>query len=219
MSETSICNFAISRTGSSQFIADMNEQSVPANVCKLWYPQCRDAVLRSFPWGFATKIVALAPVSGMDDLGYGYTYALPSDYLYAQAMTNATAYNSMQRGVGGLRWFWEDYGQTDWARQYSTGFDIIQHKNKDQAVIATGWSDAYLVYVARSESTNLYPSDFIDALAWKLASEIALPMTAKADVMMAARRAFEQSIREAWTNALNEKGQRPQPDSVSVSCR
>lgn len=218
-SETEIANFSISRAGVSTRIADLDERSEAAKVCKLWYAQCRDATLRAFPWSFATKIKQLAHLSGMDDYGYEAVYALPTDCLMPKSLTNASAYGSLQQGVGGLRWYWEECNQSDWIRNYTAQFDLLQHENGNTQVLATNWTDAYLVYIAKSPITGLYPPDFVDALSWKLASEIVLPLQGKADFAVNAKRMFSDSIREAWANALNERGRRPAPDSRSITIR
>lgn len=218
-SKTQICQFAVSRCQVSQNISDLDERSVAADQCKLWYDHCRDVVLRSFPWSFALKLRKLAPVAGMEYLGYGAVYAMPEDCLYVKAITNASSVAGMQRGVGGLRWFWEEYGQRNYLASAAASFQIMQHDNGNTTVIGTNWNDAWAVYVSKSEITNLYTPDFVDALAWRLAHEIALPLQAKPETAANAWRMFDMKVREAWANALNEGGQQPTADSPSITCR
>jgi hypothetical protein len=215
-SETQIAQFAVSRCGVSQNISRLDERSTAADQCRLWYEHCRDATLRDFPWGFATKIEPLALLPSDSYFGYSYVYAYPEDCLYAKAITNVSVYNGMQHGVGGLRWFWDE--SSDLLGAYTTPYRIIQSTDGNNRAIATAWSDAYLVYTAKSPIVALYPPDFVDAVAWRLAMEIAKPLQAKVTVAELMTM-YRSSLANAWANNSNEGGPVEIPESPSISCR
>jgi hypothetical protein len=217
-SETQIAKFAISRIGISQNIASIDEGSTQADMCLLWYEHCRDSVLRDFPWGLATKIAALEAIDATLYFGQTAVYAYPEDCLFAKAITNAAAYNGMQYGVGGLRWFWDESHQWDYLSAYSTPFQLLQSLDGNGVVIATAWTNAYLVYVAKSPIAALYPPDLTDAIAWRLAMEIGPPLSSK-KTAQELRAQYELSISRAWANAMNEGGPRMVAESPSITCR
>ena len=62
-SEAEICNLALQEVG-AQRILSLNDDTVEAKLCKDFYSNVRDELLRSHPWKFAIKRVALAEVSG-----------------------------------------------------------------------------------------------------------------------------------------------------------
>lgn len=217
-SETQIAQFALSRVGISESIGALDEGSTQADICRRWYAHCRDSVLRDFPWGISTRIRALVEVDAAAYFGQSVVYAYPEDCLYAKSITNAAAYNGMQYGVGGLRWFWDQFGQADYLNAYSTPFQLLQSADGNGVVISTAWKNAYLVYTAKSPIVALYPPDLVDTIAWRLAMEIGPPLHSKrtAQELLAG---YTLSISRAWANALNEGGPRQVAESPSITCR
>ena len=59
--EVDICNSTLIKLGAMP-IADLNEDSKEAKLCRLQYPKIRDSVLRSAPWSFAVKRASLDPI-------------------------------------------------------------------------------------------------------------------------------------------------------------
>lgn len=59
--ELDICNSAMIKLGVTP-IQDLDEDTKEAKLCRMQYPKIRDAVLRSAPWGFATKRKTLTPI-------------------------------------------------------------------------------------------------------------------------------------------------------------
>lgn len=75
ISETDICNLALSKLGLSTIGTIMNPESHTERVCALWYHPCREDLLRQHTWNFATKkiIPEYDPVAK--------AYRLPADYI------------------------------------------------------------------------------------------------------------------------------------------
>lgn len=79
-SQTDICNLALLKLG-EETIMDLNENSKSATVCRLFYADTRDSLLRSHPWNFAIKRVQLAKLLTTPVYGYDSEFQLPSDCL------------------------------------------------------------------------------------------------------------------------------------------
>lgn len=84
-SEVSICNTALIGANSATITA-LNQDSIEAERCSVFYAQTRDEVLRAHPWNFAIKqqvlqLEAQAPVFEFDN-----KFTLPSDCLRVLTM-------------------------------------------------------------------------------------------------------------------------------------
>lgn len=76
-----ICNVALQMVGARR-ITSLNEDSVEARLCLDFYDTVRDELLRSHPWKFAIKRVALAEVANEEPLfGFDNYFQLPTDCL------------------------------------------------------------------------------------------------------------------------------------------
>ena len=76
-----ICNLALSKAGITDSIMNLDtEQSETALWCKANFAPARDAVLRDFPWNFATKNVVLSALD-FDHPDGKKVYLYPSDCL------------------------------------------------------------------------------------------------------------------------------------------
>jgi hypothetical protein len=80
VSETSICNLALSRVG-HDFLTALTDDTKAGRLCNLHYAMTRDAVLRDHFWNFATKRVTLAASVTTPAFEFGYSYPLPTDFL------------------------------------------------------------------------------------------------------------------------------------------
>ena len=83
-SDTSVCNAALGLLGAEGITSLEDDVSTTADLCRLFFPQARDAVLRSYPWNFAVRRRnAGAPLSSTDPRApaYEWTYGflLPTD--------------------------------------------------------------------------------------------------------------------------------------------
>ena len=91
-SEVDICNLALSHIGASATISSLTEASEEAFHCNLLFADTRDTLLRSFPWVFATRHIALSDV-GTPPGNWAYRYSYPNDCLFAREIlqTNTVA--------------------------------------------------------------------------------------------------------------------------------
>lgn len=203
-----ICNMALSRIGNSQRIDSLTERSIQAEQCSLFYEQTRDWVLRDKPWPFATKFVDLAEVAVNPDPAYPYSYAYPTDCLYARKIVNKAFPVS----------YWP-FACPDISipQLQAVPFRIIQ--GESTRLIATSVSPAALEYTVRIEDPGLFDPIFVSALAYKLGVEIA-PALAK-DPSFADRMesAYQGVVAAAFAQSMNEGQGAQMPESIFITGR
>ena len=155
ISEVEIVNIARARLGESP-IQTFGEGTVPANMAKVFYAPARRAVLRSFDWNFSIKTVSLAKFASKP-VDFRFAFALPVDCLRAIRLR--------REGV-------PDYtGETDIRFVVRSG------------VLYTDEEKALLEYVADVEDTSLFDDKFIEALGYKLAADLAMPVKGSPELM------------------------------------
>ncbi|MBF8177808.1 hypothetical protein [Herminiimonas contaminans] len=195
-SEVTICNMALGRVAISRYIASLDERSQQASNCKLFYEPCRDLVLTDYDWNFATKRQQLSNL-GNPPKNWAFKYAVPSDCLKARHLT-----------VVGMR-------EPD--AKHRIEFELsVEGEAK---VLYTDQSLAELVYTRRVTDPNLFSPQFASAVAWKLAGEIALPLSALASLAKTAVQMYQYEIAIAGTTSMNEGQEGQEPESEFIRGR
>lgn len=185
-SEIEICNMALSRIGNSRFINSLSEKSKEAEQCNLHFGHCRDAVLSDFPWNFASKRVALADTNNPPP-DWKFAYSYPTDCLKAIAI--------IQSG--------QKYPQPHNAINFLVGSDA----DGTGKLIYCDQQQAWLQYVASVTDVNMFDSLFIDALAWRLAGELARPLASNAGIGNEAFQMYTMAIASAGAHSLDESSE------------
>lgn len=192
ISQVGLCNLALSYLGLSS-IASMTEASAEAVQCNMHYETARDFALRDYPWNFATKRVALAEsatVTPPDE--WGYAYILPSDCLWARKIVVGTAMPPAE---------------------------FVLETVGNGKVLYTNQQDAVLQYTARVSETTLFDPMFVEALAWKLAALICMPLTRDKSIMQMAMNMYVNTIAQAQRADANEGLPETPPDADWIEVR
>lgn len=79
-SDIDVVNSALSRLGEQPLLA-LSDPSPPGRLATRTYDDIRDALLREYPWNFATKRGSLAASPTAPAWGFAFAYTLPSDNL------------------------------------------------------------------------------------------------------------------------------------------
>lgn len=194
-----ICNVALYRLGNGQAIASLTEKSPAAEVCHLFYDDCCDAVLADFPWRFATKRVVLADLAQTQP-DWQFSYRYPTECLrIIQLMTPQ-----------GPR-----FPASDDRVPYEVGADDAGTGR----IILTNLPQACLRYVARITDPNMFDAIFRDALSWRLAAEIAMPLTGDANLGNLAQQRYQMTLSAASSLSMNETQSPPPPWSDITDAR
>lgn len=199
-SQTALYNLAVAAVGGDYTISSTSEESIPAEVCELWYEPVRQTVLRAAFWACAkrhermTKAAARDAETGYDsdtdddwvtsdpEPGYAFSYTLPTSMLRARYLTTLEMFS-----LG-----WEEEGAHKILSCNSGG------ENATDAPI--------LCYTVDVTDVTLWEPDLYMAIAYGLAGHIALPLTGKAGKAQAMYALANQLIMEARANGANEVG-------------
>lgn len=154
MQQIDIVNIALTRLGMAT-ITGMTEGSAEAAAAEKVWEVSLSSVLQEARWGFNVRRSALA-LCEENPAGYPYThaYAAPSDLLQPYGIFTPDS---------------TAYGRTPFI--YEGGR------------IMTDVQDAVLIYGAYMDRVSAFSARFCDALAWRLAMELAGKLTQRASLL------------------------------------
>lgn len=213
---------ALSRCGVAQILTSLADNSDSANQCNFWYDQCRDAMLRDFPWPWAQGFAVLNQVSTTGEWANAqwlYSYRYPTDCLYARKISYTrtvaavddipvTPVTSQVPIVSEYPWLREDGDPAPYP--FTIGHDT------DGRLIFTNCPTASLWYTVAVEDTTQFSPDFTSLLAWRLAKELAIPLTSSNERRKWAEEKYDDELRKTRAAALNEQ-QSSQPILIMQS--
>lgn len=171
-SQVSIANQALGWLGLDP-VTSLDDPSKAAALCKENLPPLRDVILESTDWTFAQKRVSLAPTTVTVAWGFSYAFLLPSDCLRVAYITDSPdEYESMPLDP------WVKEGQH----------------------ILCNAQTIYIRYTYRNEDPKMWSEGFSQALAARLASDIAIPATNSKEHMSLMFDLFGQKLKSAQQN-------------------
>lgn len=201
MDKTSICNQALAQLASSAELSNVDtDRPKEAQVCRLFYDTARDAVLRAFPWPFATKLGALTLVQADPNDEWDFSYAYPADSLEFRRILNASRVRV----------------DTHSSR---TPYRIVG--DDVQRLILTDMVDAQGEWTTRILDPEQFAPDFVIALQFYLASLIAPRVTAGDQFKLgnACMQQYQFAIRRAQMTAAREEQADDLPDAEMILFR
>jgi hypothetical protein len=188
-----ICNLALSHLGAAAIVS-LTENSAEGIACNLHYETCRDSVLRDYPWNFATKRVALAELSETPPAGWSHVYSLPTDCLRAREIVNPAGTDPIK-------------------------FLIESNAAGTARVLLTNQAQATLLYTAAVSEVTMFDPLFVDALAWKLASMVCIPLTRDRNIMQMCQTMYINVLAQAQTADANEGQVEPPREADWIAAR
>lgn len=128
-------------------IMALTDASKPAQYCKRFHDDTRDEVLSSHRWNFAMARATLNRLAAAPAFEWAFAYQLPDDCLRIVQLN---------------------------------GYDTTERKGEfsiEGRELLTDAETAEVRYIARVTDASAWPPLFVDALATKLASKLAAPLT------------------------------------------
>jgi hypothetical protein len=200
-----VWNRALSRVGQTTEIQSVDDDSTVAGVCRTHWGDILRQLLGAWPWPFARKQAALSAPSGVTRTGWDYVYNLPSDCLRPLVLLDED----------------ERYESLPVASRKS--FELQQNDDGDALLLCTNYEAAedfeVLEYTAYTEAVYLMPFEFVDALAWYLAGELADAVVKTPQLAEYCRSHGEAALAAARAFCLNAKQNEAEPTTPSVSAR
>lgn len=193
-SEVSICNLALSHIGAAADISSLSESSQEAYHANLLFAETRDSVLRAHPWAFAARYKHLSVV-GMAPGHWRYQYAYPNDCLVVRRLLQ------------------------DRTRDNPIPYEVGLSDRYNARVILTNAERATLFYTCQVTNPLVFDENFIQALSWKLAAELAMPLTRDEKRMNAAYQMYQGALAEALAINANEAHPHNPPEADWITGR
>lgn len=183
ISDVAIGNRALSKLGDAR-VTSFDDASKAARALKACYEIVRDAELRRHTWHFSKTRAELPALADDPLFGYGHAYQLPADCLKVLS-------------VG-------DYAPgVDTSGTYRVGLDTSDYVIEGRKILTDYGAPLSLRYVARVTDPAQYDAGFIEALASRLAMEMANELSDSRSRKDDAREDYRQAIFEAVrANAL-----------------
>lgn len=214
-----ICNIALSRLGIDQAISDLEDTANPrSRACNLHYAECRDRALAELCAGFALFTTPLALIDATAPAGWAYQYQYPSNALSVLALTDE---NGLRQSSPSSSATFTDATST-WSGGYlrnAVAFEVQAHQTIDSRIIVSDQEDAYAVCIKRITDPNQMTAEFRSALAFLLASEIALILRANPALAQQAGQQYQIALSRSMAQTQNERQPDPPLPSPSIQVR
>ena len=181
--EIEICQMALDHIGARQINA-LTDQCAEARACRRLYGPARDQVLRDHPWGFAERRRRLVMVKPPNLHGYTYAYEYPIDCFHAREIFRGAFLKPIE-------------------------FRVARLDEAYPKLILTNEPHAILIYTAHVTDADAFDSAFATALSWRLAADLAMPVTKTLAVQQAAMEIYSYHINSAGKNDAMEAHQDP----------
>lgn len=206
-SQIDIANRALSKIGTQKTISSFTDPTPAATQCGLWYNAKRQALLRTAPWGFGRRQLALtqtgdAVPDNTAPYPWLYQYAYPSDclkfrYVLAQPPTSTTtsAPNVSDTGLWGMR------PSRSHRFLIANSFDAQNNASK---TVLSNVSSAVGVYTYDATDPNQFDPLFVDALVDSLAAELVMALSGNVGLMQQCKASAEDKITKARVADGNE---------------
>ncbi|MCK5604940.1 hypothetical protein KAR91_23825 [Candidatus Pacearchaeota archaeon] len=192
--ETEICNMALGHIGVPALTV-FGESTPQGRACTKYYAAARDFVLRGHAWGFAEYRNYGALLTGQTLFGWDLAYQYPNDSIH-------------------MRRLWQEDETLP-----PIQFQVMLSANKISKIIVTNEAQAVLVYTLRLTNTASYDIAFVTALSWKLASDLAIPLTKKKGKTEELLRLYQAYIASAKDADVDEESVDRDPESDFITAR
>ena len=184
-STVQICNQALSKVGAARII-DLLDDTKNARILNAIFEVKRDAELAAHPWTFAIKRAKIPALSTAPAFGWLYSYPLPSDFLRLIEVGNETNLYDTDSGA--------------------------RFQVEGNAILCDEASPLQIRYVYRVTNTGLFSALFVEALACRLAAEIAEELTQNSGKRDMAWAEYKEAIKQARRVNAIEQPPNKQPD-------
>ncbi len=210
ISPVQICNQALSWLGGNQIIS-LNDDSKEAVLCKANYEPLRDALLYDREWTFAIKRAEPSRLVEEPVYGFDYYYQIPSDCLRVlqvsaagnEADDGVFANNSFKKAVRGGTGIGRE-NRIEWLIE---GDKIIVQINKR----------IFMRYIERVTDTVKFSSAFSQALAARIAMDIAIPLTNSVKMQEQMLKNYAGKLQDAFqTDGMQGRSYNIRSDSLTI---
>lgn len=161
-----VCNMALAQLGKAE-IASLDEHSAPAAWCRRAYDVARKDALARSDWVFARGAVGAVGVQTLDHPQFNYAYARPADFVKMRSF-----------GAQG----------TLYSRSGSQPYELA-------GPVIYGIHPTAVIYYTRDiPDPDNWPMPFTEAVAFKMASLMAMQATGRSDAAVNLQKLYENQL-------------------------
>lgn len=182
-----ICNLALDELGESPIVS-LTDSVTAAERCARRYPHARDLSLAMFDWSFAsTRSSSIAASATPPAFGYINAFPVPSSCIEVRELRDAA------------------------------GFVITNWKQELGYVLTNARSPVFMRYTARVEDPTVWPADFVSAVAYRLAADLAIGTTENEQLRAELLKAWGSALQAAMLFDGKRRSQPFGPDPLATT--
>lgn len=216
-SKVQIWNLALGHLAQTPVGSDTEETPQAEALARVW-DIARLAALSEIPWSFCTvkaELSELASFTPPENWIYGYQY--PTNAVRVWKVYDPVLLGGFMSPVSTP----PVYPWPDTKKYLKTGseFRVLYDPTLNKKAVCTNVEDAIGEYTYNLSDVTLYDAAFVDALGYKLAALIAMPMTGDTQVAINMGKLYQNAIAEAKRLSKQENQQGTLGDSGLVDSR
>lgn len=208
-SPVEICNLAIGWLG-GDLIISLDDPSVEAKLCKANYELLRDAVIEEREWTFAVS--RLEPAALLNEPLYGFDKAFQIPPEVIRVLQVSRAGEVIDGALIEGSFLSATRGGTGTGRETRIEWD-----REGDKILANNSARIFARVLIRIEDTTKFPPAFSQALAARLAMELAIPITNSRALQSDMASLYAEKMRlAAASDGLQGRSQRVRADAFTV---
>ncbi len=209
-SEVAICNIALGWLG-GDLIISLDDPNVEAKLCKANYAPLRDAVLEEREWTFAISRIEPAALSSLPLYGFDKAFQIPANVIrvlqvsrggedvQVGSISNTGIRSSSRGGTGQGR-----ETRIEWLREGNT-------------IVANSAERIFARMLIRITDTTKFSPAFDQALAARLAMDLAIPLTNSEKMQSAMASMYGEKIAlAAVSDGLQGRSYNTRSDALTI---
>ncbi len=208
-SPVAICNIALGWLG-GDLIISLDDETVEAKLCKANYEPLRDAVLEEREWTFAVK--RLEPVELTESPLYGYdkAFQIPTEVIRVLQVSRAGEVESGILVEGSF--LSATRGGTGTGRETR-----IEWAREGDAIYASNSARIFIRALVSITDTTKFSPAFDQALAARLAMDLAIPLTSSEKKQTAFAKMYgEKIVLAAASDGMQGRSHNVRADAFTV---
>jgi len=181
-----IYNLALSHLGMKPVSSTTDETQPEVLACNTHFPNARDSVLAQLAFPFNSAPIVLAEHLSINDTsipGWSFFYTYPASALS----------------------IWEVYSSANASSAVEKDFEVRYLPAISAKIVCTNEEDAYANVSYLVTDYTLWDDRFIEAVSFKLAASICMPLTGDAELALKFRDMFNVMVHEAKRKSAREK--------------
>ena len=194
--QVSICNQALGWLGAN-LITSLDDDNREAQLCKTNFPDLRDAVLEEREWTFAVRRFQLAPLVLEPKYGYTNQFLVPPIVLRILNLPNTQFTDPGSSLLIGTGLAARAVGPDQQPQLNTFRVEGIEEPSATGIVILANTDTVILRAIVRVANIGLWSSMAIQALAARIAADLAIPLTQNRNLQRDMWTLYEQKLGRA----------------------